>query len=405
MKLLLSRLGPGLLYAGAAVGVSHLVQSTRAGTNYGMLMVLVVIAANIIKYPFFKAGPLYAATHKKSLLEAFHDHGKLAMALFYVLTISGMFTVQAVVTLLTASVFSSIFDLTFPLWAVSGALLLICSAILLIGKFKVLDSIMKTVILLLTVTTIITLIAAFVFDRGNDNSEKYFSLASNADLFFLIALIGWMPAPLDISLWHSEWTLEAAKSTGQDMNVKKAMFDFNVGYWGTTLLACAFVVLGALILRGGGTQLPSSGVAFSGQLINMYVSTLGNWSFLFVALAAFTTMFSTTLTVLDAYPRVLSKALNLSFPSQKSTPYNYLLIAVAVGALFVLVFQLENMKQLVDFATSVSFLTAPFLASLIYAVARKSKDFFSPLELVIAWFGLAFLYAFSSYFIWMKWLA
>ncbi len=25
-------LGPGLLYAGAAVGVSHLVQSTRAGT-------------------------------------------------------------------------------------------------------------------------------------------------------------------------------------------------------------------------------------------------------------------------------------------------------------------------------------------------------------------------------------
>jgi Mn2+/Fe2+ NRAMP family transporter len=178
-----------------------------------------------------------------------------------------------------------------------------------------------------------------------------------------------------------------------------------VGYWGTTFLACAFVVLGSLILRGSVTQLPASGVAFSGQLINMYVSTLGSWSFLFVALAAFTTMFSTTLTVLDAYPRVLSKALNLSFPSQKSTPYNYLLIAVAVGTLFVLVFQLENMKQLVDFATSVSFLTAPFLASLIYAVARRSNDFFSPLEHGLAWFGLVFLYAFSSYFIWMKWLA
>ena len=54
MKAILARLGPGLLYAGAAVGVSHLVQSTRAGANYGLLMIVVVVAANIIKYPFLK---------------------------------------------------------------------------------------------------------------------------------------------------------------------------------------------------------------------------------------------------------------------------------------------------------------------------------------------------------------
>ena len=29
------RLGPGLLFAGAAIGVSHLVQSTRAGADFG----------------------------------------------------------------------------------------------------------------------------------------------------------------------------------------------------------------------------------------------------------------------------------------------------------------------------------------------------------------------------------
>jgi len=32
-KLILKSLGPGLLFAGAAVGVSHLVQSTRAGAD------------------------------------------------------------------------------------------------------------------------------------------------------------------------------------------------------------------------------------------------------------------------------------------------------------------------------------------------------------------------------------
>lgn len=93
MKTFLARLGPGLLYAGAAVGVSHLVQSTRAGANYGLLMILVVIAANIIKYPFFKAGPLYAAQTGKSLLEAFHQTGKWAMGLFYLVTIGTMFAV------------------------------------------------------------------------------------------------------------------------------------------------------------------------------------------------------------------------------------------------------------------------------------------------------------------------
>lgn len=34
-KTLAKSLGPGLLFAGAAIGVSHLVQSTKAGGIYG----------------------------------------------------------------------------------------------------------------------------------------------------------------------------------------------------------------------------------------------------------------------------------------------------------------------------------------------------------------------------------
>lgn len=305
MKAVLARLGPGLLYAGAAVGVSHLVQSTRAGANYGLLMILVVIAANVIKYPFFKSAPLFAAANKKSLLEAFFEQGKWAMLLFYAVTISGMFTVQAVVTLLTASVFSSIFNLTLPLWQISGLLLFICSSILIVGSYRVLDRIMKTVIILLAITTLITVIAAFIFSDSSGFSIQTFSFNSQTDLFFLIALIGWMPAPLDIALWHSEWTIDAAREKQEPLSISKSIYDFNIGYWGTTALAVAFVALGAALLGKNGTELPNSGVAFSGQLIGIYVSTLGKWSFCFVALAAFTTMFSTTLTVLDAYPRVL----------------------------------------------------------------------------------------------------
>ena len=53
MKNYLQKLGPGLLYAGAAIGVSHLVQSTRAGAEYSLSLIFVIIIANIVKYPFF----------------------------------------------------------------------------------------------------------------------------------------------------------------------------------------------------------------------------------------------------------------------------------------------------------------------------------------------------------------
>lgn len=402
----LSRLGPGLLYAGAAVGVSHLVQSTRAGAEYGWVMVLVVVLANLIKYPFFKAGPIYAIKEKRSLLEAFRKQGKWSMALFYLVTFSGMFVVQAVVTLLTASVVASIFDFTLPLWIVCALLLSICSLVLLIGRYRLLDNVMKTVIVMLTVTTIVTLLAAVISDQQLTESAKVFSFFEKKDIFFLIALIGWMPAPLDISLWHSEWTLSAMKLKGGTTKLAHEKFDFKVGYWGTSLLAIAFVGLGAIVLRGSGTELPSSGVAFSGQLISMYTNTLGSWSFLFIALAAFTTMFSTTLTVLDAYPRVLSKALALSFPKRSKYAYPGLLFLLVLGAVYVLKYRLENMKQLVDFATTVSFLTAPVLASLIYNTVKKSKhQIFNKTDEVLVWCGLIFLYCFAFYYFVLKyWL-
>ncbi len=345
MRKLIAKLGPGLLYAGAAVGVSHLVQSTRAGASYGMAMVAVVILANLLKYPFFKAGPLYAAANGKSLLDAFQQLGKGAMFIFYGVTFTTVFAVQAVVTLITAGLFAYVFKINLPLWAISAVILAICSIILLIGKFEFLNKTMKSVIFLLTIATIVTLIAAFTKSQNAFEPLTTFSFFKQEDLFFLIALVGWMPAPIDISLWQSEWSLAQAKSKGS-LSLKDALFDFRVGYWGTTFLAAAFVGLGALLIFGSGSELPASGVAFSADLIGMYTQTIGSWSFVFIAVAALATMFSTTLTVLDAFPRMLQKATKLSFPKWEITEkQNYILwlTIIVLGALFVLIFQLENM--------------------------------------------------------------
>ena len=44
MKNKLQKLGPGLLFAGAAIGVSHLVQSTRAGADFGWGLIWAILS-------------------------------------------------------------------------------------------------------------------------------------------------------------------------------------------------------------------------------------------------------------------------------------------------------------------------------------------------------------------------
>ena len=71
----LKQLGPGLLYAGAAIGVSHLVQSTRAGANFGFTLIWVIVIAHFFKYPFFQFGPRYASATGESLLDGYKKMG------------------------------------------------------------------------------------------------------------------------------------------------------------------------------------------------------------------------------------------------------------------------------------------------------------------------------------------
>ena len=74
---IISKLGPGLLFAGAAIGVSHLVQSTRAGAEFGWGLIWALILVNIFKYPFFQYGPRYAIATGESLLDGYYKIGKV----------------------------------------------------------------------------------------------------------------------------------------------------------------------------------------------------------------------------------------------------------------------------------------------------------------------------------------
>ena len=108
----LSKLGPGLLFAGAAIGVSHLVQSTRAGADFGWGLLWALVLTNLFKYPFFQAGPRFAIATGKSLLEGYFNLGKVYLWFFFILNFVTMFTIQTAVTIVTAGLASQLFGFT-----------------------------------------------------------------------------------------------------------------------------------------------------------------------------------------------------------------------------------------------------------------------------------------------------
>ena len=365
----ISKLGPGLLFAGAAIGVSHLVQSTRAGADFGFGLIWALVLVNLFKYPFFQYGPRYAIATGESLLDGYYKIGKFFLITYFILNILTMFTIQTAVTIVTAGLASSLFGFTDNMVIWSLIITVSCYLILLVGKYNLLDRMIKIIILILAISTILSTGVASLNTIEAYSFEQVFP--SGAGLVFLVAFMGWMPAPLDISIWHSIWAIEKNKT--QKITKKDSLFDFNVGYIATVFLGICFVSLGTLVMYNSGISFSSSGSVFAGQLIELYTSNLGDNLYLIISICAFTTMLSTTITTLDASPRTMSRATQLLTKNSNKNYYFHWISILAIGTMLIFYFLLSEMGALVEIATVLSFITAPFYAILNYKLVTSKN--------------------------------
>ncbi|NQU31702.1 MAG: Nramp family divalent metal transporter [Bacteroidetes bacterium] len=410
LKNLLKILGPGLLYAGAAVGVSHLVQSTRAGAMFNFDLVWILIIANILKYPFFEFGPRYAVATGNNLVDGYNKVGSWAVVLYAIVTFSSMCIFQAAITVVTVGLIAYVFNITISITALSAIVLIIALLVLVLGKYSLLDKVIKFIIVLLALSTIVAVFAAFDIHKVvSPEAITNFTWTRGADVFFMIAFVGWMPAPIDVSVWSSVWNIAKAKEIGYMPKLKDALIEFRVGYIGTAILALGFLLMGALVMYGTGEQFSPNGTTFSGQLIRMYTTSLGDWAYWLVSIAATATMISTTITVLDAYPRVLSPVYQHLFPKYWNKIKNKQILTwiwlgvLIIGSLMIIAFAGSSMGTMVSIATTLSFLVAPVLAWLNYRVVT---DKHMPREAVpgiflraLSWLGIAFFVVFSIIYI------
>jgi len=240
------------------------------------------------------------------------------------------------------------------------------------GKYNYLKVFTRYVVLSLTFFTLVAVGIAF---SGSHEISFYLSksidLGNAIDLAFLLALIGWMPAPMELSVWHSTWAMAEEKKP----SYKDTMLDFKSGYWGTMVLAIAFLSLGSIVMFDSGESFSKSPVNFAGQLVNLFSSQFGSWSYYIIAFAAFATMVSTLLTGFDAHPRIISEGYRFlrNKPNGKSIKLisNGVLFISGIGTVIILFFFSDNIKMLVDFATIVSFIAAILISIFNFLIAYK----------------------------------
>ena len=409
-------LGPGLLFASSAIGTSHLVLSTRAGAHHGMAFAWIILATLALKYPFFEFGPRYASATGFSLVRGYSRQGRWAVLLFLVVIFINMFAVVGAVGAVCAGLLSSMFGLgQIGMPVLVGLVLLSTAGLLVLGRYSVLDSCIKLVSAVLLVTVLVAFVAVLrkgpaapLFDHGAPG------VLHGAGLALLISLMGWMPAGLEASVMSSLWSVEKARVTGYQPSLREGLWDFDLGYAFTVVTALVFLTIGAFTVFGTGERLQGNSVEVSNQLLAVFTTNLGQWSWPVIALAAFGTIYGTLIAAWDGFARSWVEGLRV-FRYRELTAdarqqqfsgrmYGITLPAIGLGGFLLFFWFSASMMAMLEAATILAFVTAPVIAVLnlravtgadIPATHRPASWL-----IVLAYLGLLFMLGFAGYYVW-----
>lgn len=410
-KTLLKNLGPGLLFASMSIGTSHLVLSTKAGAQYGWLMIVPIILANLLKYPFFEFGIRYTVVTRKSLIEGYKILGKHYLWIYAFITLASTFTILAALYIVTSGLLVNMFNIeNVNINLIALALFGFISAILIIGRYRFLELSLKFVVsilfIALLITTVLVLVKGPMEPMPNFETPSFFD---DVGVLFIIGLVGWMPTAVEASGWVSLWSVEKMKTTGTFVKLKDALHEFNVGYIITALLAIFFLIIGLMTLYGTGTELSGNATVFADQVITLFTQHIGNWAYSIIAIAAFATMFSTCMTAHDAISRVSLDVLDKLAPSKKifksKGSFALMVLFMALVNWIVILSFSGHMGNLVALATFISFVFAPFIGwmNLKAVTSKEIRPEYHPKKglTFLTYLGMFFLLLFSIYYLWM----
>lgn len=400
-----AKLGPGLMLAAAAIGVSHLVQSTRAGADFGLSFVWLIVLISILKYPAFRFAVDYTSLTNRSLVYAYSRMGRIPLAWLLVSFFVDMFVATSAVSLVTAGLLISVFDLPFSGPHVAIGVAALSALVLLNGRYAKAEKLIKILVVSFSLLTIVAMLLALPLLGAGDRDLFAEIMPSRALAVFVIAIAGWMPMPMSGSIFLSTWVREKKALGGDEIDHRSAIADLKFGWILTVVLAVSFTVMGTAILFQTDRVIPASAGAFATELLWLFTAIIGEWSYPLIALAAIAVMWSTVFALMDALPRVTARLIDCMTGriETATTKYTALLLVQFIGVTLIMLLLLHSFGTFIDFATSAGFITAPALAYYNYRAVMSAglEADYKPTSslLVWHWIGFAALAVFAIAFI------
>lgn len=363
--------GPGLLFAGTAIGLSHLVQSTVAGALYGFGLVGVILLIHLFKYPMFRWGAYYPAVTGESLVAGYRRQGLYAVFLLLAVLLSYMFFALGAVGLLSAALIQTALGLDFETKLFAACILAGAALFLIVGRYHWLERVNKVLMVVLALSTFL----AAAMSLPNVEWVLWSERAGPIDLrllIFVAAMGGFMPCSADSSVWQSLWTIEKAKETGSRPRLSHVLGDFNIGFWGAAFFALCFLIMGTASMHSEGIEPALEAGPFAAQVLSLYENSLGSWAVPLVSASVISVMLTTTLAGLDALPRVLvaiTQTLREKAPGSvtqtgnRFSLYTLYVPVLALGAIAAIYLMGTSFRTFLNFGTTVATLVAPVIAT------------------------------------------
>ncbi len=408
LQKIIQLLGPGILMATAAIGGSHLVASTQAGAKFGWQLALLIFLVNVFKYPFFRASVSYTISTQQTLQQGYMSMGKGYLLTAFLLNCIAAVVNSAALLMFAASLLGYFVPVALPMPVLCAIILAASLVILIAGHFSALNNVAKIIMAALVVATLSA--TAMAWYQGPVAPADYQAPSpwNMATIGFLVVTMGWMPAPIEISGITSLWLKQQCQN--EKVTAKSALFDFNLGYMTTMLLALVFLALGALVLNGSGETLAAGGIGFSHQLVSLYASTIGEWSRYLIAVIAFLCIFGSSITVYDGYSRALAEGFSLlkGQPEASNSQFVRWLLVVSVVSFGIILFFKSALLAMLGFAMTLAFMTTPMFAWLNHKLVNTAAiktELKGGLGLrVVSYLGLIYLFGFLALFIIWKWV-
>lgn len=407
-------LGPGIIWAASAVGVSELVFATRAGALYGMALLWAPLISLFIKYFLTEIVGAYTIATGENVVTAFSrvevKVGKLRLLprgwilwLLWVLFIFSIAGMAGCALAVGAALYALVPALPFAIWSLLA--LVVVGIILLWGSYGALTQVSRVLVAVMVFFVFYAI--AQTLPSASEILSGLVPRVPAGSQPELIPMLGWTGAGAVGTVWFSMW----AQASNRGMAGKKGKpaaadvprikewiqinrMDLIISTVITAILTTGFLIAGAVILRPLGTapEGDALGIVLS-QIAGQHWGRTGEVIFLLGVLG---TLFSTLLANIDGICRVAASAVGF-YQGKKELPkkwYNIFLgIYILTSAL--LAFVVRAPVFMLQITAAVDTMLIPIIAVMAIHICRK----YLPTEFHPGRFTLVMTYVCAAFFI------